>query len=68
MPYWIEFPLPNLDYLLNTFPSDDSIREIVSWYESLWEDHNHKSYFLPNANSVEPDLVSLIAYDIVEHP
>ena len=36
--------------------------------ESLWEDHHHKSSFLPSANSVDFYFVSLINYDIVKHP
>ena len=30
LPYWLDSPLPTLDYLLQNFPSDDSIMEIVS--------------------------------------
>ena len=38
--------------------------EIMSTYELVWEDHHHRSSFLPNSNSVDFDLVSLISTDI----
>ena len=36
--------------------------------EYLWGDHYHISYFLPNADLVESNFVSLIIANIVEHP
>ena len=39
--------------------------EIMSTDEPVWEDHHHRSSFLPNASSVDFDLVSLISTDIV---
>ena len=68
LPYWLDSPLLTLNYLLNNFPSDESIMEIMSSDESLWEDHHHRSSFLPNAISVEFDFVSFIIFDIVKHP
>ena len=68
LPYWIEPSLPTLDYLLQTFPSNDSIMEIMSTDEPLWEYHHHRSSFLPNASSIDFDLVSLISTDIVSNP
>ena len=35
---------------------------------NLWEDHHHRSSFLPNANSQVLDFVSLISSDIVKNP
>ena len=34
--------------------------------ESVWEDHHHKSSFLPNTNSEDNDFVSLLGTDIVD--
>ena len=34
--YWLEPPLPTLDYLFETFPFDESIIEIMSMDESIW--------------------------------
>ena len=68
LPYWLEPSLPTLDYLTQNFPSDDSIMEIMSADEPVWEDHHHRSSFLPNSNSTVPDFVSLISYDIVKNP
>ena len=42
--------------------------EIMSSNESLWEYHHNISHFLPNSISVESHVVSLISFDIVEHP
>ena len=42
--------------------------EVMSVNESIWEDHHHRSSFLPNASSAGFDLVSLINTDIVTHP
>ena len=36
LPYWIDSPLLNLDYLSQNFPFDESIMEIMSLDESLW--------------------------------
>ena len=37
----------------------------MSVNEAMREDHHHRSSFLPNASSIEFDLVSLISNDIV---
>ena len=66
LPYWLEPSLPTLDYLSQTFPSDQSIMDIISTDESVWEDHHHWSLFLPNASSADFDFVSLIGTDIVD--
>ena len=42
--------------------------EIMSADESIWEDHHHRSYFLPNTSMVDFDLVSLISTDIFTNP
>ena len=42
--------------------------DIMSVNESIWEGHDHRYSFLPNATSVGFDLVSLINIDIVTHP
>ena len=42
LPYWLEPSLPTLDYLMQTFPSDESIMEIMSENEPIiWEDHQN---------------------------
>ena len=55
-------------YLSQTFPSDKFIMEIMSTYESIWEDHRHRSMFLPNTSSVNHDYASLFPTDIVNVP
>ena len=66
--YWPNYPLPTLDYLLQYFPSDESIMEIMSWDEYPLEDHHHRTSLLPNSNSVHPDFMSFITSDIVKNP
>ena len=41
--------------------------DIMSESKPVWEDHHHRSSFLPNATSVGFDLESLINTDIVTH-
>ena len=68
LPYYLEPSLPTLDYLSQNFPSDESILEIMSVDEPIWEYHHHKSSFLPNASSLYFDFVSLISTNIVKNP
>ena len=42
--------------------------EIMSTNESVWEDHHHRSSFLPNTSLVDNDFVSLLGIDIVDTP
>ena len=67
LPYWLDPLLPTLDYLLHNFPSDEYIMDIMSPDEYLWEYHHHRSSFLPHANSVDSNFVSLIIFGIVEN-
>ena len=41
--------------------------DIMSESEPVWEDHHHRSSFLPNATSMGFYLESLISIDIVTH-
>ena len=66
LPYWLEPSLPILDYLSETFPSEKSIIEIMN--ESIWEDHHHRSMFLPNTSLANHDFASLFSIDIVNAP
>ena len=68
LPYWLEPSLPILDYLSQNFPFDESIMEIMSTNEPIWEDHHHRSSFLPNTSSVDHDFASLFSTDIVNTP
>ena len=38
LPYWLEPSLPVLDYLSETFPSDESIMEIMNM-DDCWDAH-----------------------------
>ena len=68
LPYWLEPSLLVLDYLFETFPSDESIMDIMNINESIWEDHHHRSLFLPNTSLVNHDFASLFSTDIVKAP
>ena len=68
LPYWLEPSLPVLDYLSETFPSDESIMEIMNIDEPIWEDHHHRSMFLHNTSSISHDFASLFPTDIVNVP
>ena len=66
LPYWLEPSLPTLDYLSQNFPLDESIIEIMNTSTSVWEDHHHRSSFLPNTSLADNDFVSLLGTDIVK--
>ena len=66
--YWLEPSLPVLDYLSETFPSNESIIEIMNTDESIWEDNHHRSMFLPNTSVAHHDYASLFPTDIVNVP
>ena len=66
--YCLEPSLLVLNYLSETFPSDESIIEIMNMDEPIWEDHHHRSMFLPNTSSVSHDFASLFPTDIVKVP
>ena len=68
LPYGLETSLPILDYLSETFPLYESIMEIMSMNEPIWEDRHHRSLFLPNTSSVDHDFASLFSNDIVHTP
>ena len=68
LPYWLEPLLPTLDYLWHTFPLDESIIEIMNTSTSIWEDHHHRSSFLPNTSAIDNDFVSLLGTNIVNDP
>ena len=57
--YWLEPSLSFLDYLSETFPSNESIMDIMNMDEPIWEDHHHRSMFLPNTSSVNHDIVNV---------
>ena len=57
-----------MDYLFETFPSNESIMEIMNTNESILEDHHHRSMFLPNTSLVNHDFASLFSTDIVKEP
>ena len=64
----VEPSLPVLDYLSENFPSDESIMEIMNTDEPIWDDHHHRSMFLPNTSLVSHDFASLFPTDIVNVP
>ena len=68
LPYQLEPSLPILDYLSENFSSNESIMEIMSMNEYIWEDHHHRSSFLPNTCLVDHDFASLFTTDIVKTP
>ena len=41
LPYWSKPSLSTLDFLTQTFPLEESIMEIMSEREPIWEHHHH---------------------------
>jgi hypothetical protein len=56
------------DYILQMFPLDESIMEMVSIEEAPWDDHHHHSSFLPSLDEIEKDISSIFPTDIVDSP
>ena len=42
--------------------------EIMNTDDPIWEDHHHRSMFLPNTSLVNHDFSSLFSTDIVKEP
>ena len=65
LPIFLVSPSPSFDYLSNTFPSDESIIEVMSLEELPCMDHHHRSSFLPDLDTVENNITSLVPPEIV---
>ena len=61
-------PPLSLDYISYTFPSDESIMEIMSLEEMPWKDHHHRSSFLPPCHVVEEHFTSVVSFDVLTNP
>lgn len=68
LPNWLSSPPPSFDYFLKTFPSDESIMEVMNLEELPWKDHLHRSSFLPNLTTVETNIKSIVSPEDVENP
>ena len=66
LPSWLSSPPPSFDYVSNTFPSDESIIEVMSLDYLPWKDHHHQSSFLPDLAIVENNITSLVHLEIVD--
>lgn len=65
LPSYLGSSSPSFDYLLQIFPSNESIMEIMCLGELPWDGHHHQSSFLPDLDLVENDIKSIIYFDVV---
>ena len=67
LPSWLGSPPPSFDYLLNNFPLDESIIEVMSLEELPWKYHHHQSSFLPYLTTFETHIKSRISPNVVDN-
>jgi hypothetical protein len=58
-PSWLDSLSSTFDYILQIFPSDESIMEMLSIEEAPWDDNHHHSSFLPSLDEIEKDIHSI---------
>jgi hypothetical protein len=68
IPSWLNSLSSNFDYILQIFPSDESIMEMLSIEESPWNDNHHCSSFLSSLDEIEENIQSIFPYDIIDNP
>jgi hypothetical protein len=68
LPSWLMFLSSTFDYILQIFPSDKSIMEMLNIKEAPWDDNHHHSSFLPSLDDIEKDISSIFPSDIVDSP
>ena len=67
-------PLPSLELVSlpdpfnHTFPTDESIMEVMNSDEMPWNYYHHRSYFLSNLGKTENDFSALFSPEIVDNP
>jgi len=55
---WLE-AFSSSDPFNSTFPIDESIMEVMTSNEIPWNDHHHRSSFLPDPDKIENDFSKL---------
>jgi hypothetical protein len=65
---WLTPLSSTLDYILQIFPSNESIMEMLNIKETPWDDNHHRWSFLPSLDDIEKDISSIFPSDIVDCP
>jgi len=60
-PYWVTLEHFKDEFLDFIFPSDESIMEVMSLQDQPWEDHHHRSSFLPNKERIKTHIQTLVS-------
>jgi hypothetical protein len=68
LPSWLDSLSSTFDYILQIFPSDESIMEMLNIKESPWDDNHQHSSFLPILDEIEKDISSIFPMNIVNDP
>ena len=58
LPDWLESTPLSSDHILETFPMDESVLDVMSLGERPWEDLHHRASLLPDLTTVEKDIKS----------
>jgi hypothetical protein len=64
MPSWLNFLSSAIDYISAIFPSDESIREMLSIYELPRDDNHHRYSFLPPHEEIWEYIHSIFPPDV----
>jgi hypothetical protein len=68
LPSWLDSLSSTFDYILQIFPSIESIMEMLSIEEAPWDDNHHRSSFLPSLDEIKKDISSIFPSNIVNSP
>jgi hypothetical protein len=68
LPSWLDSLSSTFYYILQIFPLDESIMEMLSIEEAPWDDNHHRSSFLPSLDAIEKYISSIFPTDIVDAP
>ena len=64
LPSWLGSPPPSFDYLSKTFPSNESIMDIMSLEDLPCKYHHHQSSFL--SRTIENNIKSIVLPKVVQ--
>jgi hypothetical protein len=67
-PSWLDSLSSTFDYILQIFPSDESIMEIIIIKEVPWDDNHDHSSFLPSLDEIEKHIHSIFPDGVFDSP
>jgi hypothetical protein len=65
-PSWLDSLSSTFYYILQIFPSDESIMEMLSIEEAPWDDNHHRSSFLLSLDEIDKDIDCIFPDSVVD--